>query len=176
MEISEQPTTVAIIGSFKQHYEQILSSWRSFREAGLEITSPKGSQIIKEGIDFVRFESDPIHWDDPTVQTVALHRILRSDFVYAVTPKGYIGRTTCYEVGRVIQARRPIYFSEMPLDLPVLIPPDHILSTAFVCNRIREQNFHPTEIYASNSSMLLQLECDLLTGRYRDEHDLRDES
>jgi hypothetical protein len=106
--------TVAVIGSFRQHYEPIRQTWRLFTDNGFRVTSPKGSPIIENGIPFVRFETDPQEWDDPMVQTIALHRILRADLTYVVAPGGYVGRTTCYEVGRIVQAKRPIYFSDMP--------------------------------------------------------------
>ncbi|GAB1511728.1 hypothetical protein JCM33774_37700 [Actinophytocola sp. KF-1] len=91
--------TVAIIGSFRQHYPDVLVAWLEFRDAGWEVTSPLGSQVIEEGIPFVRFRTDEPAWDDPTVQTAALHRILRACLTYVVAPGGYVGRTTCYELG-----------------------------------------------------------------------------
>src|SRR4051812_26400007 len=97
------PKSVAIIGSFKQHYEKVCQAWRALTDLGLEVMSPKGTPIIEPGISFVRFISDDTKWDDPMVQTVALHRILGANFVFVVAPSGYVGRTTCYEIGRIIQ-------------------------------------------------------------------------
>ena len=73
--------SAAIIGSFRKHYKPICDVWSALHECGLTITSPKGSPIIDAGVPFVRFETDPPDWRDPMVQTVALHRILRADFV-----------------------------------------------------------------------------------------------
>src|SRR5215217_654615 len=120
--LSVPQRTVAIIGSFRQHYSEVLAAWASFRAAHWIITSPLGSPIIEEGIPFVRFEADDPRWGDPMVQTVALHRILRADLTYVVAPAGYIGRTTCYELGRILQARRPVYFSAQLDDLPLAVP------------------------------------------------------
>src|ERR1044071_756506 len=103
--------TISSIGSFRQHYRDVLAAWLEFANAGWVITSPLGTPIIEGGIPFVRFESDEPSWDDPTVQTVALHRILRAELTYVVVPGGYIGRTTSYELGRVMQANQPVYFS-----------------------------------------------------------------
>jgi hypothetical protein len=110
---------IAIIGSFRQHYDVVLTAIGMFREAGLEVTSPLGAEIIKPDIDFVRFTSDPEGDDDPTVQSVTLRRIFSADMTYVVAPEGYVGRTTCYEIGRLVQARTPVYFSERPNDLPL---------------------------------------------------------
>lgn len=159
--------TVAIIGSFRQHYESIMEVWQLFFGLGLEVTSPKGTPIIKENIPFVRFISDPAAWDDPMVQTVALHRILRADFVYVVAPQGYVGRTTCYEIGRIVQAQRPLFFSEHPVDLPVRVPHEHISGPTEIITMIRNNRFRPNPLYYNEGTEHTVFERDLLCGRYR---------
>lgn len=164
--------SVAIIGSFRQHYEIVSDAWRCFTELGLEVTSPKGTPIIEEGIPFVRFVSDPKKSNDPFVQTVALHRILRAQFVYVVIPAGYVGRTTCYEIGRIVQARQPLYFSESPDDLPICIPDDHIISLRSIAGMLSENRFAPEPLYLNVSLWQLIFERDLLLGRYREDDEL----
>jgi hypothetical protein len=127
--------SVAIIGSFRQRYEHVLQAWQLFTDAGLAVTSPRGDPVIEPGIPFVRFTSDEAEHSDALVQTIALHRIMRADFAYVVAPAGYVGRTTCYEVGRLLQAPRPVYFSEQPNDLPVAVPPSHLASAAALLDR-----------------------------------------
>lgn len=164
--------TVAIIGSFRQHYREVCRAWKEFTDVKLEITSPKGAPIIEEGIPFVRFVSDPPDWDNPLVQTVALHRILRADFVFIVAPKGYVGRTTCYEIGRIVQAKRPVYFSEHPDDLPVHVPAAHIRAADQIAELIRTCRFNPESLYIAPTSKHTSLENDLLFGRYRPDDEL----
>jgi hypothetical protein len=163
--MAESPS-VAVIGSFRQHYAPVLDVWREFTAAGWSVTSPKGAPIIEEGIEFVRFESDPADWDDPMVQTVALHRILRADLVYVVAPDGYVGRTTCYEIGRVLQADRPLYFSELPKDLPLEIPADHVLALGALIEFVARSPAVP--LYTRASSRSADLEQRLVRGDYRD--------
>lgn len=127
--------SVSIIGSFRQFYDDVLRAWRSFTAAGWLITSPRGSSIIRPGIPFVRFVTDPAGWDDATVQTAALHRILRADLTYVVAPAGYLGRTTCYELGRIVQADQPVYFSTRPKDLPIAVPDDHVVGVEDLVHR-----------------------------------------
>ena len=103
--------SVAVIGSFKQHNDQVQRLCAELRSVGVTVTSPQGSNLLQPGIDFVRFGTDDPAWSDPAIQSLAMHRILRAEFVYVLTPGGYIGRTTCYEVGRIVQLGRPIYFS-----------------------------------------------------------------
>jgi hypothetical protein len=156
--------TAAIIGSFKQHYEEIRVVWQRFNTVGLHVTSPKGTPIIKPGIPFVRFESDPAHWSDAFVQTVALHRIVRADFVYVVTLGGYVGRTTCYEIGRIIQAARPIYFSEHPHDLPIAVPDSHIIDSKLLVARIADGTFDPVALYVDERDRDAAAERALIKG------------
>lgn len=119
--------SVAIIGSFKQFYEQVLEALNDFKRNGVSVTSPIGSAIIEQGIPFVRFTSDDPNFSDEMVQTVTLKRILSATAVYVVNPNGYVGKTTCYEIGRILQSRKPLYFSSTPKDLPIEIPPCHVI-------------------------------------------------
>lgn len=156
--------SVAIIGSFRQHYAEVLVAWSVFDAAGWTITSPRRSAIIDEGVEFVRFESDPPDWDDGMVQMIAMHRIMRSDFTYVVAPDGYIGRTTCYELGRLLQADRPVYFSERPHDLPVAIPATRVLDPASLVATMGQSG--PTSVYGADSDDYANLERRLLRGDY----------
>jgi len=116
------PPRIAIIGSFRPaRYGGVLDVVRAFREAGLEVVSPSGSEIVA-GEEFVRFATDDVASSDAMVQSLTLEKIFGADAVYVVAPEGYVGNTTCYEIGRVVQRRQPIYFSEKPVDLPVHIP------------------------------------------------------
>ena len=161
--------TVALRGSFQHHYKDVCSAWLAFSEAEIKVTTPKGAPIIEHGIPFVRFSSDPKSWTDPEIQTLALHRIFRSDFVFVVAPSGYVGRTTCYEIGRVIQAKRPLYFSEYPNDLPINVPKEYVKSVNEIINLVKESSFLPKPMYLSEGQN--RHECDLLNGIYKeDEH------
>jgi hypothetical protein len=162
----ETPPKIAVIGSFKQHYEPVRIAIGAFRAAGLVVTSPLGADVVKPGIDFVRFTSDDPRCDDATVQTIALHRILGADVVYVVAPEGYVGRTTCYEIGRAVQARKPIFFSERPADLPVRIPDSHVLSPAEAAKAITAAAAI-SSVFGARRDEYEELEDDLTIGRFR---------
>ena len=159
------PETVSIIGSFRQKYSDVLDAWNTFTDAGLFVKSPKGAPIIEPGIDFVRFESDDPSLTDTRVQQVALHRILGSDFVYTVAPEGYVGRTTCFEIGRILQANVALYFSEQPADLPIEIPRDHIATAAELVERFKSEL--PRPMLHSLGGLTLHLETNLITENYQ---------
>ncbi len=135
---SKRPT-VSIIGSFKQHYSLVLDAIKAFKRNGILVLSPIGSEIIQPVIPFVRFLSDPKEKSDEIVQTITLGRIFLSKAVYVVAPNGYVGRTTCYEIGRAIQIRKPVYFSCHPIDLPIKIPESHILTPEQLSKKILSQ-------------------------------------
>jgi len=119
---------VALIGSFRQHFATILDVRRCCEDRGLSVTTPAGTNVLDDTVAFVRLDCDDTALEDPAVQSVATLRILDADAVYVVAPAGYIGKTTSYEVGRAVQARKPVYFSEAPQDLPVAVPTTHIMT------------------------------------------------
>ena len=155
---------VAIIGSFKQNYPEVLEAWQTFTDNGLVVRSPKGSPIIEQGIDFVRFESDDPNLTDEQVEQVALHRILGADFVYAIVPEGYVGKLTSREIGRVTQANHPLYFSEKPQDIALEVPSDHIAKADELVERFREEM--PRPLLDSLTGLSYELEYDLHRGHY----------
>jgi len=161
--------SVAVIGSFKQYNAEVQQVCFALRAVGIFVTSPRGGELVERAIDFVRFHSDNPAWSDPAVQSLALHRILAADLVYVVAPGGYVGRTTCYEVGRVIQSRRPIYFSEMPLDLPLYVPVHCIIDSAALITQIADAAWRPSWLYEDDHDPNSALERDLLAGRLHDE-------
>jgi hypothetical protein len=125
---------IALIGSFRElNYPRVKACIELFIGAGLQVVSPAGTPIVRGG-EFVRFATDSADLSDAEIQTVTLERIFSADAVYVVTgSNGYVGRTTCYEIGRVVQRCQPIYFSEVPDDLPVHIPLEHVATPeAFV--------------------------------------------
>lgn len=141
---------------------------RALRDAGITVTTPQGDSIINAGHDFVRYGTDDPALSDDAVQSLALHRILRAHLVYAVLPDGYIGRTTCYEVGRVVQARRPIYFSQRPNDLPIWVPDQFILDQASLLSRVADPAWVPAWLFDGASDHTSTLEQELIAGKLRD--------
>lgn len=164
-----QQRNVAIIGSFRQHYAQVQHTCNLLRAAGISVTSPLGSNIIEENIPFVRFTTDNAEWSDAAIQSQALHRILRADLVYVVAPDGYLGRTTCYEIGRVMQARKPLYFSSFPDDLPLYVPPDFVMDAEVLVKKLCGADWTPEWIYGNTHGQVGTLERELLEGSYRND-------
>lgn len=119
--------TVAIIGSFQKYYNEILNIIKIFKSAGLYVLSPKESYISGRIEDFVIFESDRKDFSPAEIQMITLEKIIAADMVYVYDPKGYVGRTTCYEIGFCFSKRKPIYFYDYPIDLPIPVEEKQVL-------------------------------------------------
>ena len=158
--------SVAIIGSFRQYYKDVLDAWRVFTDNGIYVASPKGSAIIQDGIPFVRFTSDSPDYDDCSVQSLTLHRIFGANLVYVVAPEGYIGRTTCYEIGRVIQAQKPLYFSHQPVDLPIKVSQKYISTSETLARNLLDPEWKPSPLFDQEDSLHHRLEIDLTQSRF----------
>lgn len=118
---------VAIIGSFRKHYEKVIEIIRMLRNNGLYIMSPKGTKICGKVDEFVLFESDETDYTPEEIQMITLDKILRADVVYVCNPYGYIGRTTSYEIGFCYSRGMPIYFYSAPKDLPIPVRKEQVL-------------------------------------------------
>jgi hypothetical protein len=120
--VTQRTYKIAIIGSFRKHYDEVLAVIDTFSSAGLEVSSPARSRLMDASVEFVRLASDPPDSADVEIQFKALQKILQSDAVFVVCPEGYVGRTTCYEIGRIHDRGIPLFFSSLPLDLPIPVP------------------------------------------------------
>jgi hypothetical protein len=129
--------SVSIIGSFRQYYSQATLAVKEFESLGVNVRSPVVSRIVNPGDEFARFETDPPQSSDQFIQATTLKKILSSDLVYVVAPGGYVGRTTCYELGRVHERSIPVYFSAPPRDLPIEVPPGSVLGVHDLVRRIK---------------------------------------
>ena len=102
--------SIAIIGSFQKYYQEICEVIGFFRENGLFVTSPSGTEITDKIDDFVIFKSDCPEYSPPEIQMITLEKIMKADAVYVYNPNGYIGRTTSYEIGFCFSRKNPYTF------------------------------------------------------------------
>lgn len=116
--------TVAIIGSFQKYYNEILDVIRLFKSWGIHVLSPKESYINGRIADFVIFESDRKDYNSAEIQIITLEKITNADVVYVYNPSGYVGKTTCYEIGFCFSRRKPVFFLDYPEDLPIPVVPE----------------------------------------------------
>ena len=119
---------ISVIGSFRKRYEEVVRIVTVLRKMGLNILSPVGSNVCKSIEDFVIFETDNPDYSPEEIQMITLEKILNSDAVYVCDFNGYVGKTTCYEIGFCCSRNRPLYFLEKPKDLPILVDESLIIS------------------------------------------------
>ena len=151
----------SIIGSFRKYYSKVVETINIFEKAGIEVLSPKKSEIAHQINKFVILKTDksniPVE-----IQLIALNRILRSNFVYVLNPSGYIGNTTCYELGKIEQKGISIFYLEKPDDLPIMVPPSNIISAEKLADNIRSTGILPKEELSQFSQNILRLNKALL--------------
>lgn len=121
MKYGETLMKISIIGSFRKYYENIKELIVLLKKNDIEVMSPKFSVITHSKDDFVIFASDNMDFSPAEIQTETLNRILKSDIVYVYNPNGYVGRTTCYEIGIIRTTSIPLLFLENPKDLPIMV-------------------------------------------------------
>lgn len=132
--------TVAIIGSFQKNYDDILKLIDYFKRNGLFVLSPKESKISSKLEGFVYFDSDSIDYSPEEIQMITLNKIINADLIYVYNKNGYVGKTTCYEIGFCFSRRKPIYFYEKPDDLPIpVFDDDQILKPDELVKRIGDK-------------------------------------
>lgn len=119
---------VSVIGSFRKHYNEVVRIVNVLRKIGLNVASPNGSKVCNSVEAFVIFETDNQEFTPEEIQMITLEKILNSDAVYVCNPKGYVGKTTCYEIGFCYSRNKPLYFLEKPKDLPMPVDEEQIRS------------------------------------------------
>lgn len=119
---------VSVIGSFRKRYKEVVRIVSLLRKMGLSVASPNGSKVCDSVEEFVIFETDNPEFTPEEIQMITLEKILNSDAVYVCDPKGYVGKTTCYEIGFCYSRNKPLYFLEKPKDLPMPVDEEQIMS------------------------------------------------
>jgi hypothetical protein len=130
----------SIIGSFRKYYDNVVELIDFFNKENIDVLSPKKSVILDPNQEFVLFHSDNPNHNDNEIQLIALNRILNSDFVFVCNPNGYIGKTTAYEIGRIIERKIPLYFQEIPLDIPIYLPDEAVISKEDLIVKLNKDN------------------------------------
>lgn len=126
--------SVSVIGSFRKYYSEVVKAVEEFESFGMLVKSPPLSVVVNPGEEFTRFQSDDPDISNRKIQELTMEKVLASEIVYVVAPRGYVGRTTCYEIGRIHENGVPLYFSERPKDLPIHVADDMVLSVRGLAN------------------------------------------
>lgn len=120
---------VALIGSFRkpENYKLIKDIIKLIEAQKIFVVSPMGSDVNAKRDDFVIFETDNKNFSNEKIQFDTITKIFSSNAVYVINVNGYIGKTTSYEIGRIIEKKIPLYFIEYPKDLPICVSKEQIV-------------------------------------------------
>ncbi len=106
---------IVVSGSFRQHYKGICDVIHSFEQLGIEVLSPKSSNMLNPKEEFVFLETDetkcPIE-----LEQQHLDAICKADALYLFNPDGYVGLSSGMEVGWAFALRIPVYAKEECVD------------------------------------------------------------
>ncbi len=162
----EQKLTCSIIGSFRKYYSEVASLIELLEICHIRVLSPKRSTIVDPQAWFVRLLTDDPRYEPVEIELIALHRILRSNFVYVLCPAGYIGKTTSYEIGRIHEHSIPLYFSEQPKDLPIAVVNSAIISPERLIQHLVQYRCLPAIRVAEIPQNICELQIRLQRGEY----------
>lgn len=112
---------ITIIGSFRKYYEDICNLINEFEKNDIQVMSPQKSFIIDDIDGFVILNSDEKNQQPFIIQEHVFQNIKKSDVVYVWNPEGYLGNSTCYEIGKIMEMGKQILFKENPKDLPIKV-------------------------------------------------------
>ncbi len=162
----EQELTCSIIGSFRKYYSEVVSLIEFLETCHIHVLSPKRSSIVNPQEWFVRLQTDDPEYEPVEIELIALHRILRSNFVYVLCPAGYVGKTTSYEIGCIHERGIPLYFSEQPEDLPIAVATSAIISPKRLTQHLVEHRCLPAIVVAEIPQRIRELQIRLQRREY----------
>lgn len=119
---------ITIIGSFRKYYKDICKLIDLFEKNDIKVMSPKKSFVVDNIDGFVVLNTDGKGQKPFIIQEHVFDNIKKSNVVYVWNPEGYLGNSTCYEIGKVMEMGKPIIFKEFPTDLPIKIQDNMIKS------------------------------------------------
>lgn len=141
------PSDVRIVvhGSFRRHFDHVLEAIETFEDAGFTVLAPETREVIAmtEGFALLDGERgmDPRHIEARYLQH--LKRLGGFGFSYFVDPRGYVGRTTSFELGIAQLLGVRSFFLERPVDHPTYYPRESVLSPAALRDYILEYRALP---------------------------------
>jgi hypothetical protein len=111
---SMNPIKVTISGSYRKHFDRIISAKQAFESLGAEVVRPISETITNEGDELVRLQGDPE--SILAIQDQFLQAVADSDILYVVNPGGYLGPSATFAIGYADRGNQVIVTSEDPFE------------------------------------------------------------
>ncbi len=105
-----------VSGSFNKHLNLVFDKIKELEKNGIAVLSPKINPTVRKTDDFVYLEGDV--GSPREIELMHLDAISRSDFLYVVNPKGYVGKSTLLEIGFELSKGIRIFSSDKVTDTP----------------------------------------------------------
>lgn len=105
---------ITISGSYRKHFDRLISVKKDFESLGANVLRPHSDEISSADEELVRLEGDPETLR--AIQEKQLEALRDSDLVYVVNPGGYLGPSATLEVGYAHRAGTPVFTSEAPFE------------------------------------------------------------
>jgi NTP pyrophosphatase (non-canonical NTP hydrolase) len=113
---SSDGLTIVISGSFRKHYDDIREMIKRFEGLGVRVLSPKHSNVVNPGEEFVLLETDS-STSPEEVERDHLAAICRADALYLYNNEGYIGCSGAMEMGWALALGKAVYAKEACKDI-----------------------------------------------------------
>lgn len=105
-----------VSGSFHRHLEAISTAVGTLLEMHVQVLSPADPRVVDAKDEFLFVASDRVR-SIRLVQDRHLESIRASDFLWLVTPDGYVGQSAAMELGFAVSEGTPIFATTLPSDL-----------------------------------------------------------
>lgn len=151
-----ESTRISIIGSFRRFPEEIKEFAEKLESCGLEVLSPKFKSITKDDDGFVYFDTNNQDYRPEEIQMIALKDILQSDLVYIYNPKGYIGKTTSYEIGFCFSKQKRLFYLDEPKDLPIPVHKNQIVKPSEFLGLINNNSLNEYEYTSFTNTLCIE--------------------
>jgi ADP-ribose pyrophosphatase YjhB (NUDIX family) len=153
-----------IHGSFSKHFAEIQHAAKVFSGAGIEVLAPKRGELVGDTEGFALFE-DELDQDPRLIELLYLHNLKKlgeNGFSYFVNPKGYIGKSTSYELGIAQLTNTRCFFSHALSDLAAYVQKDSLWSAEALADFITANDKLPSPRVKQNEKNIHQLWIDLM--------------
>lgn len=107
---------VTVSGSFRKAVRGVQDAVTELSDLGATVLSPADPRIVDQFGDFVFIASDWVR-RIRTVQARHLAAIAASDFLWLVSPDGYVGSSASMEIGFAAAKEIPVFCQDVPQDL-----------------------------------------------------------
>ena len=106
--------TIAILGSFRKHYNNIVETANIFTKFGFQVLVPKLDGIQENSKDDFLLLIGDEEKPPQQLEEEFLDKCLEADLVYVCNVGGYIGKTVMGELFILASNRQEVYFNAEP--------------------------------------------------------------